>query len=208
MGLAFCTCPEATAITEIPEMTCGENFGQIQKIIFQRRQGTAPFATVAAAQVKAAWDTFFDATDATKATRTPYIENFTIPGTVAKKEGGGDNSTLNGRAIPVDPDAIVAPGRIRSLPATIFAILKLYACEQSLTAYLVNNAAKIIGYSENGTTFGGIPIFNFFIGDKEALGFGTDDKNNFEFTLDPFWSAKLKYCTPSDFNPLTAVMGA
>jgi hypothetical protein len=202
MGLAFCVCPAVTALPDITDFTCGENFGQIQKLIFQRRQATQPFATVAAAQVRAGWEPFFDATDATKATRTPYVENFTIPGTVAKKEGGGDNSTLNGRAIPVDPDAVVAPGRFRSLPAAIFKILKQYACETDLTVYLINNAGKIIGHSVNGTTYGGIPISNFFISDKEALGFGTDDKNNFEFTLDPWWSTDLKYVTPTDFNAL------
>lgn len=202
MGLAFCVCPPAAAIVDLTDYTCLENFGQIQKIIFQRKQAAVAFANFTLPATLAGWNTFFDASDATKAVRTPFFENFSIPGTVAKKEGGGDNSTLNGRAIPVDPDAVVAPGRFRGLPAATFKQLKQYACEGNLTAYFINNAKKIIGTTPNGTGFEGIPIFNFFIGDKEALGFGTDDKNNFEFTLDPWWSESLKFITPTDFNPL------
>lgn len=202
MGLAFCACPAATALPTLPAITCLENFGQIQKIAFQRRQATAPFATVAAAQVIAGWQSFLDATDSTKIIVTPFFENFTIPGVVAKAEGGGDNSTLNGRPIPVDPDAVVAPGRFRSLPANVFKQLRALACETELTAYMINNAGKVIGHSRNGTTYEGIPVFNYFIGDKEALGFGTDDKNNFQFGLDPWWSTDLKYVTPTDFNAL------
>lgn len=203
MGLAFCACPAATALPDLPAITCLENFGQIQKIAFQRRQATAPFATVAAAGTEANWTTLLNATDATKIIVTPFFENFTIPAVAPKAEGGGDNSTLNGRAIPVDPDAVNATGRFRSLPAAVFKAMKALACETDLTAFFINNAGKIIGYSANGTTVAGIPIFNFFIGDKEALGFGTDDKNNFQFGLDPWWSTDLKYVTPTDFNALT-----
>ena len=32
----ICQCPAADAITTIPAVTCPENFGQIQKVAFQR----------------------------------------------------------------------------------------------------------------------------------------------------------------------------
>ena len=62
-----CSCPPATALTEIPAVTCDVNMGQIVRVAFQRAQASVPFVNGAnGIEEKAAWDTFIAAADDTK----------------------------------------------------------------------------------------------------------------------------------------------
>lgn len=198
--LAFCVCPPADALTAISPFTCGEDFGQIQKLALQRKQAAPPFATVADAGTLADWTTLKAATDATKVVVTPFFENFVIPPVEAILEGGDDNTTLDGAPIVVGQTTPAATGTFRSLPSAIFEQLQLLNCEANLTWYGINEFGKIIAYSANGTTIEGIPLTEFFIGDKGAQGKNTQDKSNFRFNLRAGWSKKLKIVTPVDFD--------
>lgn len=198
--LAFCVCPIPTEIVAIPAFTCGEDFAQIQKIVFQRRQSVAPFATLAAAATLANWTALKTAADATKVVSTPFFENFVIPGVEAITEGGDDNTTLDGVAVVVGQTTPIPTGNFRSLPAATFAALQLYNCEPDLTVYFINEFGKIIVYSENGTTAAGIPISEWYIGDKNVAGKNSQDKNMFRFALRAGWQKKTKIVTPTDFN--------
>lgn len=202
--LAFCTCPLPTSIGAIPAFTCGEDFGQIQKIYFQRRQASAPFADVTAAGTLANWTAFFAASDATKVVATPFFDSFQIPGSEAITEGGDDNTTLDGTPVVIGATNPRATGSFRSLPGSIFAALQLLNCEPNLTAYFINEFEKIIGYSANGTTVEGFTSTNFFIGDKSILGKNTQDKYAFGFGMRSGWASKVKVVTPVDFLPRTA----
>lgn len=198
--LAFCTCPAPVEIPDITPFTCGEDFGQIQKLVFQRRQATPTFATLIAPQTLANWTTLKTASDATKVQTTPFFENFIVPPVEAITEGGDDNTTLDGVAIVVGEGTPIATGNFRSLPSATFEELQKFNCEATLTAFWINEYGKIIGYSGNGTTFEGIPMTEWYIGDKGINGKNTQDKNMFRFAMRAGWSKKLKQITPTDFN--------
>ena len=201
---ASCACPPAVAITDIPVEDCGENLGQIQRIVFQRRQatGSPTFATLVLPTLIANWDTLKTATDATKVQATPLFEGFTIPAVEAITEGGDDNTTLDGVPLVVGASTITVPGNFRSLPSSILKALKAYNCEKNLTVFLVNEFGKIIGQSttDASTDFRGLEILEFFIGDGGNEGKNTQDKTMFRFNLRYGWRDKLKFVTPADFD--------
>lgn len=198
--LSFYECPPPAAIAEIPAITCIEDIGQIQKIIFQRRQATPTFATLVLPQTLANWTPLKAAVDSTKVQVTPFFEGFTITGVTALKEGGDDNSTLDGVAIVTGQSTPIANGNFRSLPVNVFESLEKYNGEPNLTVWFITEFGKIWGHSENGTTFEGVPITEWFIGDKEVLGKNTNNKNMFTFALRAGWTKKLKAVVPTDFN--------
>lgn len=200
MGLAICSCPPLSALPDLSEVTCGEDFGQIQKFVFQRRQSGAGTFTTATALLIATWTPLFAETDDTKVQSTPFFENFVIPGGEAITEGGDDNSTLDGIPIVVGQAAPAGSGRFRSLPTANFEELQKYICEVDMTVFMINEAGKIIGYNPTGTQFHGIPFTNFFIGDKSIAGKNTNDFNPFTIAFRPGWSKKLKFLTPTDFD--------
>ena len=198
--LGFCVCPPAAAIPGITAFTCGEDFGQIQKFIFQRR-GATPIDTLVNAALLATWTALLAAVDVEKVVVTPFFENFVLPPVEAITEGGDDNTTLDGVARVVGQTTPNGTGNFASLPSATFEEIQAYACEGDLTVYLINEFEKIIGYSANGTTFQGIPVTNFYIGDKGLNGKNTVDKNMFRVSFRAGWSKKLKTITPTDFNP-------
>lgn len=198
--LAFCECPQPATIGAIPAFTCGEDFGQIQKFVFQRRQAAPSFATLVAAGTLANWTPLKAAVDSTKIVATPFFEGFTIPPVDAITEGGDDNTTLDGVAVVVGQTTPVGVGNFRSLPAAIFAALKLYNCEPDLTVFMINEFGKIIGQSPDGVMFTGIPVSEFFIGDKGVQGKNTQDKYNFRLAFRAGWSETIKIVTPADFD--------
>ena len=210
MTFASCTCPLPTAITNISDLTCGENMGQIQKIAFQRRQATAPFATftggtTGGADLLASWTALIGATDATKITVTPFFEAFVIPQVTPITEGGDDNTTLDGNPIVVGSSSITATGTFRSLTGEILREIKDYNCENDLTVFFINEFSRIIGTSADGTTLAGIPITSFFIGDGGNEGKNTQDKTVFTFNMRYGWRDRLAFVSPSDFDPRTGI---
>ena len=82
----ICQCPAAAAITTIPNVTCPENFGQIQKVAFQRLQKASgarnSFTTTADIKLKASWTSLLTAEDGSKVVISPYIN--------APADSGGD----------------------------------------------------------------------------------------------------------------------
>jgi hypothetical protein len=210
MTFASCICPLPAAITEIGDLTCGENIGQVQKIAFQRRQATPSFPTfsgsaVGSADLLASWTTLLAAADATHVTVTPFFENFVIPGSEGITEGGDDNTTLDGAPIVIGATTPQATGTFRSLTGELLRQLKEYNCENDLTVFLINEFSQIIGVSPNGTTFTGIPIQAFFIGDGDNNGKNTQDKTNFSFSVRYGWRDRLAFCVPTDFDPRTGI---
>jgi hypothetical protein len=197
--LGFCVCPPPEALPSISAFTCGEDFGQIQKFIFQRRL-SANIATLTAAALLATWTALLAETDVEKVTVTPFFENFVLPPVEALTEGGDDNTTLDGVARVVGRTTPTGTGNFASLPSSIYEELEVYNCEQDLTVYMINEFSQIIGYSANGTTFHGIPVTNFFIGDKGLNGKNTVDKNMFRVSFRAGWSKKLKRVTGTDFD--------
>lgn len=200
-----CLCPQPTALTAIPALTCGENLGQIVKIAFQRKQASAPFPSKVGsgsgdAGLLASWTALKAASAGTKVTVTPFLENVIVPPIEAITEGGDDNTTLDGMPIVTGATIVQVTGNFRSITAAILTVLKKYNCEPDLTVYLINEFGYIIGWSVGGTTFQGIDINNWFIADGGSEGKNTHDKTMFRWNLRYGWRDNLVIVKPADFN--------
>lgn len=211
-----CQCPAATAITTIPAVACGENFGQIQKVAFQRLRkadGTRnSFTSSASILLKASWTALLAAADGSKIVVSPYIEAPTSEPGAARTFGGG-NETLGGveEILGAEPTAFSAV--LRRMPQNVIKIMKELMCEANagnLGVYLFNDNGQIEALQDGttATTYYPIPIRSFFVSDKGHGGLENPDSNNISWQFAPNYSDGLKIVTPTDFNPLTDLVPA
>ena len=212
----ICQCPAASAITTIPAVTCGENFGQIQKVAFQRLQkadGTKnSFTSSASILLKASWTALMTAADGSKVVVSPYIEAPTSEPGAARTFGGG-NETLGGveEVLGAEPTAFSAV--LRRMPQSVIKVMKELMCEANagnLGVYLFNENGQIECLQDptTATTYYPIPIRSLFISDKGHGGLENPDSNNISWQFAPNYSDNLKIVTPTDFNPLTDLIPA
>lgn len=211
-----CQCPAAASLTTIPAVECGENFGQIQKVAFQRLRkadGTKnSFTETASILLKASWTALLAAEDGSKIVVSPYIEAPTSePGAV--RTYGGGNETLGGveEVLGAEPTAFSAV--LRRMPQSIIKIMKELSCESNtgnLGVYLFNDNGQIEAIQDptTPTTYYPIPIRAFFVSDKGHGGLENPDSNNISWQFAPNYSDDLKIVTPTDFNPLTDLVPA
>lgn len=211
-----CQCPAAASLTTIPAVACGENFGQIQKVAFQRLRkadGTRnSFTQTASILLKASWTALLAAEDGSKIVVSPYIEAPTSePGAV--RTYGGGNETLGGveEVLGAEPTAFSAV--LRRMPQNVIKIMKELSCESNtgnLGVYLFNDNGQIEAIQDPGTptTYYPIPIRSFFVSDKGHGGLENPDSNNISWQFAPNYSDDLKIVTPTDFNPLTDLIPA
>lgn len=211
-----CQCPAAAAITTIPAVDCGENFGQIQKIAFQRLRkadGTRnSFTSSASILLKASWTALMAAADGSKIVVSPYVEAPTSEPGAARTFGGG-NETLGGveEILGAEPTAFSAV--LRRMPQSVIKIMKELMCESNagnLGVYLFNDSGQIEALQDavTNTTYYPIPIRSFFVSDKGHGGLENPDSNNISWQFAPNYSDTLKIVTPTDFNPLTDLVPA
>ena len=212
----ICQCPAASAITTIPAVACGENFGQIQKVAFQRLQkadGTKnSFTSTASILLKASWTALMAAADGSKVVVSPYIEAPTSEPGAARTFGGG-NETLGGveEVLGAEPTAFSAV--LRRIPQSVIKVMKELMCEANvgnLGVYLFNENGQIecLQDSTTATIYYPIPIRSLFISDKGHGGLENPDSNNISWQFAPNYSDNLKIVTPTDFNPLTDLIPA
>lgn len=211
-----CQCPAATAITTIPAVACAENFGQIQKIAFQRLKladGTVnSFDSTASILLKASWTAKMALTTGGKIVISPYIEAPTSEPGAARTFGGG-NDTLGGveEIIGAEPTAFSAV--LRRVPQSVVKIMKELMCEAAagnLGVFLFNENGQIEAIQDGttATTYYPIPIRAFFVSDKGHGGLENPDYNNISWQFAPNFSDGLVIVTPTDFNPLTDLVPA
>lgn len=209
MGLT-CQCPASTALTTIPSVACTENFGQIQRIAFQRlfsATGTRnSFTTSAGIEKKASWSAKTTAEDGTKIVVSPFINAPTSEAGAPRTTGGG-NDSLGGveEIIGAEPTAFSAV--LRGMPQSAIKALKSLMCESeagNLGVYLFNENGQIEAIQDEttATTYYPIPIRSLFISDKAHGGLEAKDSNNIQWSFLPNYSDNLKIVTP-EFNPLT-----
>lgn len=207
-----CTCPAATALTAITAVTCPENFGQIQKIAFQRLTdgGTKnSFTSTASINLKASWTAAKAKTDGTKIVISPYINNPQAEAGAARSVGGG-NEGLGGVETIIGSEPTTFTAQFNGIPQATIVDLKKLMCEavvNNLGVYLFNEAGQIgcLQDAATATTYYPIPIQSLFIGDKVFGNFENVDTNAISFSLPPNWSDNFAVVTPSDFNPLTDI---
>lgn len=213
--MAICKCP-AAALPNIPNFTCAESFGQIQKVAFQRLYkstgGKNSFTKAAGIELKASWTPLLSAEDDTKIVLTPYVQAPTAEAGAARTFGGG-NETLGGIEEVIGREPTPFTGVLRRVPQKIIKALKQLQCEsdsQNLGIYLFDANGNIGALQDEATatTYYPIPIRSLFISDKTLGGLEAPDSNNVQWSFLPNWSDDLVIVTPEDFNPLTDLRNA
>lgn len=204
--MPICSCPSGTALPNVPNATCPVDFGQIQKIVFQRIFSTGTtknkFSTNAAIALLASWTANFAANDGTKMVITPYVEAPTPDGGDAITYGGG-NDTLGGVTKVIGRNPITMTFALRQYSQDIIKALKSLMCEMNLGVYLINGDGQVLALK--GAAEGEylpIPIENLFVGDLKLNGLETPDDNALSFAFKPNWSDDSVVVNP-EFNPLT-----
>lgn len=196
----ICKCPLGTALPDIPKFTCGESFGQIQKLAFQRLQSATGVAnkfakTASDITKKASWDKFTAAEDDTKIVVSPFLNAPTAEAGAARTFGGG-NDSLGGIEEVVGAEPTPFTAVFRRLPQNVVKAMKELVCEaqvHNLGVYLIDeNGAVGAVAGETDGDYSPIPIESLFIGDKTLGGFEAPDSNAIQFSFRPNWSDDVK----------------
>ena len=212
----ICQCPAASALTTIPNVSCPENFGQIQKVAFQRLRkadGTRnSFTTTADITLKASWTAQLSAADGGKIVISPYINAPADSGGDARMTSGG-NDDLGGVAQVLGGNPVQFDGQMRSVPQSVIKAMKELQCEANagnLGVFLFDENGKIEALQDQttATTYYPIPIRGLFIGSKIHGNFDAKDSNAISWQYPDNYSDDLAIVTPSDFNPLTDLVPA
>lgn len=211
--MAICTCPVGTAIPSVPNAGgCPSDFGQIQKIVFQRifKSGTTKnkFAESGTSSnpidTLSSWTTFFSATDGSKMVITPFVEAPTADGGDAITYGGG-NDTVGGVTRSIGRNPVNMTFALRQIPQAIAKALKGLMCE-NLGVFLINGEGQVMALKD-GSDYAPIPINNLFVGDLMLNGLDTPDSNALSFSFLPNWSDDSEVVI-TEFNPLTDLANA
>lgn len=212
----ICQCPAAAAIATIPNVTCPENFGQIQKVAFQRLRKADgkrnSFTTEASITLKASWTALLSAEDGSKVVVSPYINAPADSGGDARMTSGG-NDDLGGIAEVLGGNPVQFDGSLRSVPQSVIKTMKALQCEANagnLGVFLFDENGKIEAIQDETTptTYYPIPIRALFIGSKIHGNFDAKDSNAISWQYPDNYSDDLAIVTPSDFNPLTDLVPA
>jgi hypothetical protein len=208
MGLN-CGCPVGASLESLTDQQCKSSFGQIQKLLIQRRLGAqGALNTIAAADIVklTKWTGLIGASDSTKVVVSPELSNpETEPG--AARTFGGDNQTPGGVQIIVGREATQFTGAFYELDQSVIKVMKSYQCED-VAVYFVDeygNIGCVSHGSGNDLAYSGVPIQSLFIGDKDFGGLTDPDSNAISFNMKPNWSDDFVIIKQSgmDFNPLT-----
>jgi hypothetical protein len=207
------TCPVPSTLAAAPNPSCPVKFDQIQKVFIRRITGRATITT-ATALLSATISPLLSATDDTKLLVSPWMLNFKLPLSEPLKEGGNDNTTLNGvpRLLGL-PFTAVTGTTMDNVAASTAQAMRALASESAnsaagttnLEAFFVTKDGKIIGDNPSSTTFYGFPIYNFAVTDVSSEGFNQPNKFGVSFDLAPLWSKTFAVLTPTDYNALTIV---
>lgn len=212
----ICQCPASAAITTIPKVSCPENFGQIQKVAFQRltkADGTRnSFTSSASILLKASWTALLAAADGSKVVVSPYINAPADSGGDVRLTSGG-NDDLGGIPSVLGGNPVQFDGQLRSIPQSVIKIMKELQCEANagnLGVYLFDENGKIEALQDatTATTYYPIPIRALFVGSKIHGNFDAKDMNAISWQYPDNYSDQLAIITPTDFNPLVDLVPA
>lgn len=215
LTLFNCDCPPPTELDTIPDLTCGIDLNQVQRVFLIRTGGaswdrvtpTNNFpATISgdAPEDVTGWNTLLTETGVSKLIKTPLGPEGNISDGGAITNGGGDNTTLNGEVQYNGTNPALFSIRYDSLTKEIIAAMRKLQCEKQLSVYLANNVGKLIGKQDIGSdVFTAIPVTNFYVGTKVNNGFTTRDANFVTFQLAANYDESLEFIEPNGWNPLT-----
>lgn len=200
-----CSCPQAAAITDIPNDDCVDRIGQIQKIIFQRTLSGTTVNTITVATTNpntlSTWTNLEAAADSTRVQFSPKIYNpqFTVG---EKIEDGSGNEVVDRIPINVGRDRTTFTFEFVDIDQAIADAIKDYECERNLGVFFINQFKEIISKStDSGTTIQPFPVSSFFMSDKQIGGSDNADRNFASFSLPPDWSDDINVTTGLTFDP-------
>lgn len=210
-----CQCPAAASLTTIPNVACAENFGQIQKVAFQRlvkADGTKnSFTSTASILLKASWTALLAATDGSKVVVSPYINAPADGGGDARMSSGG-NDDLGGVPEVLGGEPVQFTGQIRAVSQSVIKAMKSLQCEANagnLGVFLFDENGNIEAIKgETDGTYYPIPIRALFIGSKLHGNYDAKDSNAISWYYPDNYSDDLAIVVPTDFNPLTDLVPA
>lgn len=208
MGLN-CGCPAGAHLADLAIAECKESFGQIQKVIIQRKHSSAGMLNKISAEEiikKESMAALASAADGTKIIISPFIQNPTTTPGAARTFGGG-NQTLGGIEIVIGREPTAFEGVIYQEMQSTIKAMKSYSCEE-IGVYLIDENGNIGAIADNPakpTNYSPIPIRSFFVGDKNLGGFEEPDSNAITWSFLPNWSDNLVMIkqTSMNYNPLT-----
>lgn len=205
-----CQCPAAAALPSVPNATCSESFGQIQKIAFQRLRaadGTENKFTLADIVKLASWETLLSANDGTKIVVSPFVHSPADSGGDARVTGGG-NDDLGGIPEVLGENPVQFAGNFRAIPQAIAKALKQMECEANvgnLGVFLFDENGNIEANKPDASHYAPIPIRTFFVGSKLHGNYDAKDNNPVSWYYPENYSDDLAIVKP-EFNPLTALV--
>lgn len=208
----LCACPPAAEPGDVDQLSCAEDFGQIQKIILQRRYSsgtTENEIAIASATLEATWVALQAAADSTKVVWSNTVgEPANTPG--AALTFGSGNQVPNGIPVVTGREASPFTMLMYSHTQVIAAQMKAWQCEEA-SVFFINADGQIAGRIDDQDTpaqFSGFPIQlnSMFVGDKQFGGFGEPDRNALQFSLKPNWSDDFYIVTPV-FDALAGIYG-
>lgn len=211
-----CQCPAAAALTTIPNVQCSENFGQIQKVAFQRLRkadGTRnSFTTAADIKLLASWTPLLAAADGSKIVVSPYINAPADSGGDARLSSGG-NDDLGGVQEVLGGNPVQFDGQIRAVPQSVIKAMKELQCEANagnLGVFLFDDNGNIQAVQDQttATTYYPIPIRTLFVGSLIHGNYDAKDANMISWQYPDNYSDDLAIVKPTDFNPLTDLVPA
>jgi hypothetical protein len=186
----------ASAVTTLTP--CKNEFAQIQKMIFWRRNNK--IASVATAIISTTWTTLLTATGDTKAIVTSFVVGKITPGEA--RESGGGNESIDGIADVVGLNPSVFEGHLLQQDQDVIKSLKKLGCE-TLDVLLINENGAFgyldTQYNGTGTGFYGIPVGGLSIGDLELGDFDGRDQNKIKFSLPANWSDNFEKSADTPF---------
>ena len=207
-----CACPANESIPLLGSFTvCPENFGQIQKVAFQRLKNddgtTNSFPTNGTGDIKmlASWTPLLTKNGSERVSVSCYIQAPTEDGGDAITFGGG-NDTLGGVELIVGRNPVNFSGVIRSMSQREIELMKRLQCEVqagNIGVYLFDENGNIecVKRDTEQTAYP-IPIRSLFVGDKIHGGYDTPDSNVISWSYMPNYSDDITIIKPN-FNPLT-----
>jgi hypothetical protein len=204
------SCPKPTALAAAPDPSCPVRFDQIQKMGIRRITGKTSLTT-ATILLATNITPLLSASDDTKLLITPFLMDFKIPQSEPIKQGGNDNTTLNGIPKLEGFGFVTVTAEIRNVDFSTAQALRALASESggimpgqtNLEGFLFNRYQKVIVDNPSSTVANGFKLYNFAVSDVGTEGLNKDNIFKISFELEPLWSNTAKILTPTDWNPLT-----
>lgn len=199
------SCPPPAFLADVPDQSCPERYDQIVRFFFQRKQSSPSFSDTTI-KTQATWTPLLSANDDTKIIGSPLVPNVVIPTGEIIKEGGNDNTTINGIPKLGGRSFVGVTAQLQDVEAAVRTALRALASESALQPgftnlwfYMVNRYNQIIAGSDGS----GIEVYNVMVGDVGTEGLNKSNVANLSFDLAPGWSDNVAVFTPdAGFQPI------